>query len=381
MRHKVSPLLYQRLREQRLDGQVPQAVLEQLGQTYLHTALRNLRLYHELGLILSALGEREIPAIVLKGGFLAHTVYPDNALRPMADIDLLVRTEDLSTAGKILHELGFAEPVRHGVEPRSSAFHHLPHLIKNGGTVVELHWTIVNPTTRAKQFSCPFELDPQDLFRRAEPVSFGDTSALALSIEDLLLHLCIHMAYEHRLDFGLLPLCDIAETIRHYRRTIDWQELEQRAARWGAQRCTYLSLRLAKDLLNARVPDQILRTMEPDDLRPRFLAWAGDQMLRGQSRSLPPIGNLVRQREEQHLIERIISLLRTVFPSRRYMATLYSVPESSGRLCLCYLLRLERLAQRYAGVGWRMLRREQAITEEIVREKRVGSLMDWFSSG
>ena len=94
------------------------------------------------------------------------------------------------------------------------------------------------------------------------------------------------MAYSHRLDSGLLPLCDIAETARHYQGIIDWKTAERRAVQWRAKKCAYLSLRLAKDLLAAELPDEVLGALEPDDLEPRFLAWA-----RGAGRA----------RSEQHL--------------------------------------------------------------------------------
>lgn len=63
------------------------------------------------------------------------------------------------------------------------------------------------------------------------------------------------------------------------------------------------------------------------------------------------------------------------------MASFYSVPESSKRVYLCYLLRLKHLIQRYAWVVWRILRREETIMGEIAREERVSALMDWLSSG
>jgi len=379
--HRVAPLLYYRLRERGLDGLCPEPVLELLRETYRHNALRNLRLYHELGSILPALAGVGIPTIVLKGGFVARTVYEDDALRPMLDLDLLIRKEHLSKARDILLGLDFRERARSVDEPRSTAFHHMPRLIKHGGAVVELHWTIVNPTTRAKEVICPFDLRPEDLWERAIPFDVAGAEALALCIEDLLLHLSLHLVYVHRLEFGILGLCDISEAVRHYQGSLDWGALDRRAGRWGARRCAYLSLRLARDLLAAEVPDEVLAALEPDDVDPRLVAWAGEQILLGRSSAFPPLYNLAHLRGDRSLEQRALAPLRTIFPPREYMATLYSVPESSWRVYLCYLVRLGHLARKYAHVVWRMLRRDEAVVAEIEREQRVRAMMDWLSSG
>ena len=379
--HRVAPLLYHRLRERGVDGLAPASVLELLRETYRQNALRNLRLYHELGSILSALAQRGIPTIVLKGGFLAQAVYEDDALRPMLDLDLLIGREDLPKGREILQGLGFGEDARSIAEPRSMAFHHLPRLIKNGGTVVELHWTIVNPTTRAKEISCPFDVGPEDLWERAIPFRTTDAEALALSVEDLLLHLCLHLTYVHRLEFGLLGLCDISEAVRQYQRSLDWEVLCERASRWGVTRCAYLSLRLVRDLLAAPVPDEVLATLEPDRVGPDLVAWAGEQILLGRSSALPPLYNLVRRGSGRSLKQRFTSYLRTVFPPREYMAALYSVSESSRRVYLCYLARLGHLVRKYSRVVWRLLRRDEAVVAELEQEERLGVLMDWLSSG
>src|SRR4029077_8591239 len=90
--HRVAPLLYRALRD---DGQlgVPKPVLERLERAYLATAARNSLLFRALRDILEALRAADVPVIVLKGAVLAETAYRERALRPMNDIDLLVREQ------------------------------------------------------------------------------------------------------------------------------------------------------------------------------------------------------------------------------------------------------------------------------------------------
>lgn len=47
--------------------------------------------------------------LVLKGAAMAHLVYPQPVLRPMRDLDLLVRAEEVYRAYALLPEIG-AEP-------------------------------------------------------------------------------------------------------------------------------------------------------------------------------------------------------------------------------------------------------------------------------
>ena len=60
---------------------------------YYNSAARNMRLYKQLENFLDKFATEKIPVIMLKGAHLAWTVYPNMALRPMADVDLLVRNE------------------------------------------------------------------------------------------------------------------------------------------------------------------------------------------------------------------------------------------------------------------------------------------------
>jgi hypothetical protein len=47
---------------------------------------------------------------VLKGAALAHLVYPEPLLRPMRDIDILVRAEEVYRGYALLPQIGFTPP-------------------------------------------------------------------------------------------------------------------------------------------------------------------------------------------------------------------------------------------------------------------------------
>jgi len=94
IRQGVTPLIYHRVKKLGPGLSVPSNVLKRLRESYLQSSARNLRLYHQLGKLLLILQREDIPVILLKGAHLAEIVYGNIAVRPMADIDLLVRQED-----------------------------------------------------------------------------------------------------------------------------------------------------------------------------------------------------------------------------------------------------------------------------------------------
>ncbi len=56
--------------------------------------------------------------------------------------------------------------------------------------MVEVHWTLLKEDE-------PFTIDADALWERAVPARIANLDALALLLEDLVLHLCLHLAYQH----------------------------------------------------------------------------------------------------------------------------------------------------------------------------------------
>jgi hypothetical protein len=61
----------------------------------------------QLGEILTAFARAGVAVIVLKGPALASEHYPDPALRPFTDLDLLVRRHDRDRAIDVLSAVGY----------------------------------------------------------------------------------------------------------------------------------------------------------------------------------------------------------------------------------------------------------------------------------
>jgi len=82
-------------------------ILAALQQDYRGSAIRFMRREAALRPLLAALNDAGIPLICLKGAYLGRFVYKDPALRPMLDLDLLVREEHFEQCGRELERLGY----------------------------------------------------------------------------------------------------------------------------------------------------------------------------------------------------------------------------------------------------------------------------------
>ncbi len=89
---------------------LPPSAAGSLRERYYATATHNLLLGRQLASCLRALAAASVPAIVLKGAALLETVYENIALRPISDVDLLVRRADLTVARQVLERLGYQAP-------------------------------------------------------------------------------------------------------------------------------------------------------------------------------------------------------------------------------------------------------------------------------
>ncbi len=136
--HRLLPLAYWTFKLH--DIETPRQVKQIMAAAYLRQ--KSLAQAQTAAMLetLRALSGRGIEALVLKGGALAHLVYPEPGLRPMEDIDILVAPDCAALAREVLLSLGYVAP------PESSRYdrlyHHLPmaHRQDSGHTVcIELH--------------------------------------------------------------------------------------------------------------------------------------------------------------------------------------------------------------------------------------------------
>jgi hypothetical protein len=176
-----------------------------------------------------------IPLLLLKGAALAQLVYGNPMLRPMRDVDVLVRARDARRAGAVLQACGFAEagpaiPADH---------HHLRSMSKavEGATVtIELHHRLLQNTP----FLRPVEYD--DVSGEAQSFGWSGHEVRAPGREDMLWHVYAHAFAINvtRPAIRLISVADLMILTEAWLDDIDWERVRRRYGRvWRALPCLH----------------------------------------------------------------------------------------------------------------------------------------------
>lgn len=149
----------------------------------IHLASR-LLLERELLGVAGHLVGADIDFRVLKGSATAHLDYPNPALRPFNDLDILVRGRDIERMKTVLEKVGYyrqGHERRPGFDARfEKSFMYLAPL----GYELDMHRSLV---------SGPFghTLEPDDLFDSEERLTLGAATLPALAREERFIHACL----------------------------------------------------------------------------------------------------------------------------------------------------------------------------------------------
>ena len=129
---RLLPLIDHNLRHHGGEGVVGSGT-ELLAAMWCETQL----LHHEAGEMLRALERGRVDTLLLKGAALTFLDYPEPSLRPMADVDVLVRPGDIRRAIDILRRSGW-KPT-HDSPEALFPFQHATSFTNERGSSVDLH--------------------------------------------------------------------------------------------------------------------------------------------------------------------------------------------------------------------------------------------------
>ena len=140
--HGVAPLLYWHLsKKPEWWRGIPKPACDRLEGLYHHNVRRNELLLRELDWLLAVMHEANIPIMLMKELHLLHTLYHEPGLRPLGDLDLLVRREDFACAQFLLRETGYQPALRRN--PFKDRYGFGYHLINHEkGIWIDLQWNL-----------------------------------------------------------------------------------------------------------------------------------------------------------------------------------------------------------------------------------------------
>lgn len=221
-KHGMAPLL--KLNLGLAEVNIPSSVQRDfLALTLRHRLINHVR-SSALSDLVRSFQQSYIPYRILKGAALAYMLYPEPGLRPMKDMDILVRDSDLEQVSVLLKQAGYNQ---NGQRPVSTEKHHLPefHQVVDGFTLtIELHSHLLLETSGHPWGRM------EDLHTSPMQFSLPDgVQATTLGPADMLYHLCRHAFYDNH---ALEPLCmiwvaDIINLAEKFTEEIDWGRVEK----------------------------------------------------------------------------------------------------------------------------------------------------------
>lgn len=292
--------------------------------------------------LLSALEARGVAAIPLKGAVLAARYYPDPLLRPLTDLDILVRVRDLVSAGTVLAGLGYrlhsrsAEDVvylrgewqGHGWSP-------------NNVHPVELHYVV-----REEYAGLAFELSEGIWRSSARSAYWEGLEALQPSVVALLLHVCAHMTSDWLIRRGRLYQIADLQAIACKMGSHDWEAFGAAIAPANA-RFVYPALAFALTYADLPVPAGLLeqlRALAPPLLREYVDSTDLAAASQANVSTRAGIGLEISRVLARSRGERVRMALRSLFPRRWNLSQRYPRLVATPFWPLCYaLINMDRL--------------------------------------
>ena len=363
-RHRVTPILYHTLNRAGLTVSAPSDVAEELKRSYYANAQRNMLAYRQLENIVRDLNKLNIPVILLKGAHLAKYVYGNIALRVMADLDLLVRSEDIGPACGVLINHGYQAPL----DGLGISEMHAPPFRNENQDKIELHFNIADAEL-CKRF------DVEDFWQRAQPMAVGDATALALAPEDNMLHICIHSSIGHCFDNAMRALLDLRQIVEHYGTTLDWDRLIHTARQLRVTNALYFMLVSARNLLGLVLDDKTLAALRPADeeMIPRAEALMFSR--RGEMNI-----HISRLFGEKKLSAKLQHFFRRLLPAKETMTYGDGAAHTPFFYTKAYSRRIKYLVRSY---GWKVLRstlKDKTLTSQIQQTNEKNAVRDWLAS-
>lgn len=243
----VSELVYKLLPDS-----APAYVRESLQSDYNTQIAGNMLYTHQLAQIVPALRDAGVRFVVVKGAALLATVYSDQGIRAMKDIDLLVHPEDVNILRSVMVHLGWQE------EDEDIAGRQFGERYRAETSFTRQEGTLllrVEAHLDAPGFYPPSRAAIWDKITLVSSAGIDEMPVLSLSAH--LSYLCAHYYYHH-CGFGLKWLVDVALLIS---RVTSWHDVVVDAYQFGTTRSVHLALHDVAKYLQVPVPQHIVETL------------------------------------------------------------------------------------------------------------------------
>ena len=243
--HKVTPLIYSSINRAEALNIMDESTLNTLKKNVFKSSITQSSHIKNVASVLERFNNAGIPIIVLKG-LVVRDYYPIPDLRTMCDADVLVHEEDLEKVSALMISLGFNQ-----IKEKDDHGAHI--VFYKGSTVFEVHWTLIND--RFFKGDKSFE---DKLWDDAMDVTVGGVKTKSLSLEDLAVHLCTHMAVHLAYSgFGVRQLTDLVVLVEKKGHLIDWKAFLNKSKECGVYTFAIAIFNICNRLFDMEMPKEI----------------------------------------------------------------------------------------------------------------------------
>ncbi len=328
----LAPIIYKRmLKNEAIKSVIAPEVHSKFKKSYYAVVRCNLLLLEHTKSVLKAFQDESIKALILKGIMLAEVVYKDIGARPMGDIDILIKKDDLAKADQVLLSLGYTKPryYQSYLENQNpNSINSLMYNIDNSmRPAIHLHWHLINSTWPLDYWVK--KIDMQRIWDQAELIRIGDLEVFTLAGYHLLIYLSLH-AFTHGFD-RLILVSDIAEVLQRDKDTIDWDIVKTESERFCASLIIYYVLYYTQQRLNITIP-------EIEHIRPEKIGFPEKrlEMLFKDAVRGYKLSYLTYLLLHKRLPDKVRFIWKTIFPSRLTLANNLNLsPDEISSLSYC----------------------------------------------
>ncbi|MFC1623905.1 nucleotidyltransferase family protein [Candidatus Omnitrophota bacterium] len=263
--HDLTPFAYSLLKD--FDSSLPQDLMEFLKNNYYCALVRCQSLWQEFLRISGAFKESNITLLPIKGMALLHDLYMDKPIRPMTDIDILVKEDDIKKAEAIFSDIGYRKELYDLREEywRENQCHIAFYKKeKEGLPFVELHWGI--DFKRENRTILP------ELWGRTRCIDVDGKRIDLLSPEDTLFSLALHNRRFGR-TLCLKNAYDVMLLLNKYSNNFDWDYCLDMNRKYRLCASLFFILYQAKFLLETNIPGNIMKKLNVPNWKKRMIRY------------------------------------------------------------------------------------------------------------
>jgi len=185
----VGPYLFQFILNQKLQSHVPELHLQHFQKEYQYQAMRSLYLKRQIQDLNTHFTKNKISYCLLKGAELIQTIYSNQPVRPMSDIDILCYSKDIDKVAQILKHLGYFQKTMHQsdeLEFLATNRKHYPAFFHKNRHTIEVHFNLFPGVSNQVDLTL-------ELWAHAHQIN--KTSQFCLNKNHHFLYMCHHLAY------------------------------------------------------------------------------------------------------------------------------------------------------------------------------------------